>query len=148
MATFQNDLNNNVQRTIDLTYQDYVQTNATRSILEDKMAILEAKLLEAQQLLLQLEQPVSFSLTSYEVLENPDASLNLVFTEIILEFAYSLTPTGLLFFAENDDTSEKVLIQLVDGLVLFEVNNVDAVMSARSPIVLCPGCWFRVIATR
>lgn len=74
--------------------------------------------------------------------------LDLLFNEIAFEFKYDLDPVGILFFAENNATDEKLLIQMTGEELVFEYSNVDTTMKAVSPVTLCRGCWFRVIATR
>jgi hypothetical protein len=137
-----------VQRTLDLTTSEFQQSNQTRQLLEDKLLLLEEKLMLAQKKLAALEQPVSFDYKSYETLDNPDKEIARVYTEVIVEFSYRYVANGVLFFSENTDTNEKILLHLDDGAVKFEMRNVDAVMSTTSPAVLCPNCWFRVVATR
>lgn len=148
VKSFQDRLANNVQRNIDLTNVEYQKTNQTRTLLEEKLSQLEAKLIRAREKLTALEQPVSFDYDSFEVMTNEDKGKTLIFTEVVVQFSYHYVPKGVLFFAENPDTGEKIVLQLDEEAVIFEIKNVDSVMRVKSPAILCPNCWFRVIATR
>lgn len=149
MTNFQKELETEVQRPLDLLNQDFAETNGTRFALSDKMAALEAKLALARQKLLTLEQPVNYGIDDYSVMDNPDSQKeSMLFSEIQLDFSYGIRAQGVLFFVENNATDEKMLLQIVGEYLVYEYNNGEVTTRAESPAVLCPGCWFRVTATR
>lgn len=108
---------------------------------------LVVKLALVQSHVAALEQPVSFTGTSYESMTNPDSGISRRYNSIGLDFIPTFLK-GVLFFAENDQTREKILIQLVNSSVVFEYSNVDVTNTAVSPAYIVAGVWYRVYATR
>ena len=111
------------------------------------MAAIERKLGLAQDLLSKFDQPVSFGLTDNVVVTNPSSSRSL-YSHVQLEFAYNSVAQSVLFFLHNNVTTEKLMLQLVNGYVVYEFTNTDTTVTVRSDARLCQGCWFRVLATR
>ena len=57
--------------------------------------------------------------------------------------------SGVLVFAENPMSREKLLLQLVDSsAVLFEFSDVTTTCSVRSNTAVHRGVWYRVTASR
>lgn len=149
VASFQNELEESVQNSLNTIQNDYVTINSTIPILDARIAELERKIQRARDLLTELEQPVRYSLATYEAIDNPDADKSLKYSEISLDFKYSQTPSGILFFGETVTTPEKVLLQLVNEKLVYEYATSDgAIVTITSPVQLCFNCWFRVTASR
>ena len=149
MRAFQNELENSVQNSLNSIQKDYVTINSTMPFLDAKLLELEEKIRRARELLVKLEQPVKYELSTNEALPNPDEKIALKYTEISLDFKYSTSAQGVLFFAENNVTSEKVLLHMSNSVLVFEFTNLDAqTVTITSPVLLCPNCWFRVYASR
>lgn len=115
--------------------------------LTQRFTDLLTKLTLVQSKMAALEQPVSFSGTTFVTITNPDAGVSRRYNSIGLDFIPSWLK-GVLFFAENDQTREKLLIQLVNSSVVFEYSNVDVTNTAVSPASIEVGVWYRVYATR
>ena len=147
MAIFRDHLDNDIQNTIDLAATDLQSTTSARVNISAKLSSLETRLRLAQDMLAMFDQPVSFGSTDDVVVYSTDSSRTL-YSHVQLEFAFNSVAQGVLFFVENNATREKLLLQLVDGSLLFQYGNVDVTMTVRSDAQLCQGCWFKVIATR
>jgi hypothetical protein len=149
VKAFQNELRNSVQTSLDTIQADYTTINSTIPVLDQRIAALEAKIQKARDLLIELEQPVRYSAATYEPMVNPDADKSLKYTEISLDFKYSVQPTGVIFFGETSTTAEKILLQIVNQKLVFEFAVSDGVkVTLTSPVELCFNCWFRVYASR
>jgi len=58
-----------------------------------------------------------------------------------------LISRGVLFFADNPTSTEKLLLQVVNSAVWFEFSDVTLTRTVRS-LPLQMGRWYRVLATR
>ena len=147
VAVFKGHLDNNIQKTVDLTMAEYQATTDAQVNISAKMAAVEKKLRHAQDMLYKFDQPVSFGLTENVVVANP-FRLHSLYSQVQLEFVYNTAAEGVLFFVENNATAEKLLLQLIGGHVVYEYANTDVTETVTSDTQLCQGCWFRVLATR
>ena len=132
---------------IDLAATDLESTTTARVNIAATMSSLEMRLGFAQDMLAKFDQPVSFGSTDDVVVISTDSSRTL-YSHVQLEFAVNSVAQGVLFFVENNATREKLLLQLVNGSLLFQYDNVDVTMTVRSDAQLCQRCWFKVTATR
>ena len=121
-----------------------------RAALDRRLDALETQLERAESLLSALQQPVSFTATQHVALAPAAAHQGaLLHSEVALRFRPAeAVGRGILVFVENVDTRERLLLQLVEGHVVYEYANVDVTVTARSDTLVCRDCWFHVVATR
>ena len=71
MRTFQTRLDEDIQRSVDLTSQDYTESLSIRNRIDNSIGGIEAKVEQAMSMLAEMEQPVSFNAQDYAELVNP-----------------------------------------------------------------------------
>ncbi|XP_033120753.1 laminin subunit alpha-1-like [Anneissia japonica] len=122
------------------------ETAAQRVVVTDRLALLQQKLLLAQEAVANSKQPVRFA---------PDSSISVaraptvqaLFNELNMDLKTDLRD-GLAFFVENPDTGALFSIEVVTSHVLFKYNLGQDLVTIESPIDVCCGEWYHVVATR
>lgn len=147
VSAFQNQLNNIAQSLVLGINSSQSEIAGLQPVLSQSLDALVGKLAAVVAKMAALEQPVSFAGSSFETITNPDSGVSRLYNSVGLDFITNQLK-GVLFFAENNSTREKVLVQLVNSSIVFEYSNVDVTNTAVSPATLEVGVWYRVYATR
>ena len=104
---------------------------------------------EAYNLMVNTEQPVRFGVDTYLAVSASDITdASTQYDEVSLEFQFSTTGEGVLFFRENPATTEVIALYIMANELHFRFATVDESLDIISQAELCAGCWFKVVATR
>ncbi|XP_071953665.1 laminin subunit alpha-1-like isoform X2 [Antedon mediterranea] len=122
------------------------ETAEQRVVVTDKLALLQQKLLLAQEAVADSKQPVRFAPdSSLSIARVPTAQM--LFNELRMDLKTDLRDS-LAFFLENRETGALFAIEVVTSHVLFKFNVNQDMVTIESPIDVCCGEWYHIIATR
>ncbi|CAH1795786.1 unnamed protein product, partial [Owenia fusiformis] len=152
LDAFTSDLNNVVQRQIDITQGVQAEINQSRIDIESKMATLEDKLRRAKEIAALLEQPVRMvgdSATAVEVTSQDASPVKGLYNELSIDFRTTDPSQDQLLFFFEETTSEKMFsVEVLGGQVVFTFNLGSEKVSMVNLANLCQDCWFTILASR
>ncbi|GFR71138.1 laminin subunit alpha-1-like [Elysia marginata] len=123
--------------------------STTSQQIEEKIRELESKLDNAETLLSQLRQPLTFDGSLGLTFSNPGSGGEHLYDEISLEVRKPGTVNdGVMFFVDDSTTVDELQIGLKDGKVYFQYAIDTDPTVLESPAVICADCWVRVDAIR
>lgn len=128
-------------------YQLTNQTSQLRSKIAEKMAALRLKLAQAQNHLVNSKFPARFEGSSALTLRRESDAEQTLNDEVRLSFRTEQRD-GLLFFTENREGKSFMSLEIVASRVVFRFRIADDVVRVQSPIDVCCGEWYSVLATR
>ena len=121
-------------------------TSFLRSGINDKIARLREKLRIAQNTIADSDQPVRLAgQSSLSIVKS--VSKYMLHSEIQLDVRPEQRD-GLVFFTENPSENSFMSVEIIASRINFRFRVYEDLVSISSPIDVCCGEWYRVLATR